>query len=275
MLSQADVAALWRAARAAWPGVELSEGAFAQRLAQLASPEQPPAEHAAEVYLALACANGDPAALAAFEAAFSGVIAQTVARVDASATFRDEVTQVLRQKLFVALDDEQPPKILQYAGRAPLRSWLRVAAKRTALNLRDTARHDAPAEAGDGTDAAMAGSAAPELAYMKALYKDRFEAATRDALRALVPRQRTLLRLHLGERMTLMQLGAAFDVSHATAKRWLEAARDTLVVAVRRALVGHDALSPSEFESVAALVRSQLDVQVVELLRSVEAKTSP
>jgi RNA polymerase sigma-70 factor (ECF subfamily) len=117
-------------------------------------------------------------------------------------------------------------------------------------------------------DAAMAGDAAPELAYMKALYKERFEAATRDALGARPARDRTLLRLHLGERMTLEQLGAAYDVSHATARRWLIAARDALVTEVRRVLTERLGLSPSEYESVAAMVRSQIDVQVVELLRS-------
>jgi len=262
-----ELEARWRAARAAWPGVELSAEAFVRRLAELCRPEPPPAEHAPDVYIALACANGDAAALSAFDGMLATVVAQAVGRVDASRSFLDEVAQVLRQKLFVAQGEDAPPKILEYAGRAPLRSWLRVVAKRAALNLRRGVRRDAPEEHAPG-DVAMAAQAAPELAYMKALYKDRFEAATRDALRALPSRERTLLRLHLAERMTLVQLGAVYDVSHATAARWLTAAREKLVAAVRGALMEQLGLSPSEFESMAALVRSHLDVQVVELLQS-------
>jgi RNA polymerase sigma-70 factor (ECF subfamily) len=117
----------------------------------------------------------------------------------------------------------------------------------------------------------LAGDLSPDLAYMQELYRGHFEEATRQALRALTPRERTVLRLHLAERRTLHQLGAIYDVSHATAARWLAAAREKLVDGVRRTLMERLSLSPSEFESVAALVRSQIDVRVVDLLRSTSA----
>jgi RNA polymerase sigma-70 factor (ECF subfamily) len=259
--------AMWSAGRTAWPAIDVPLEAFVRHLAFLANPDLPPLAHAADVYLACACVAGDAPAVNAFAAAFTAPMAQAIARVDASPAFRDEVLQVVREKLFVARDP-RPPLIREYGGRAPLASWLRVVAKRAALSL-VRGRHDHE-PAGDAPDdaAAIATGAAPELAYMKALYREHFEIATRDAFSTLTPRQRTLLRLHLAERMTLAQLGAVYDVSHATAARWILAARDALVVAARRCLRERFALSPSEIDSVAALVRSELDVRVLDLLRS-------
>ena len=266
-LTTADLEARWAQGRAAWPGVELDAVAFVQGLATRATPDVPLAEHAADLYLACACANGSPAALAAFERAFGSTIDQSAARVDPSPTFRDELMQVLRQQLFVGPGDK-PPKIAEYGGRAPLRSWLRVVAKRAALNLRRGSERSNPSAHSLHDDAAVATDAAPELAYMKALYKDHFEEAIRVAFRGLSSRDRTLLRLHLSERMTLAQLGAVYDVSHSTIARWLTIARDMLVTEMRKALAARLTLTSSEYESVVALVRSQLDVQLVELLQS-------
>jgi hypothetical protein len=68
--------------------------------------------------------------------------------------------------------------------------------------------------------------------------------------------------------MTLAQLGAVYDVSHATAARWLSAAHETLVTTVRRWLTARLPLSPSELDSVAALVRNTVDLRVADLLGS-------
>jgi RNA polymerase sigma-70 factor (ECF subfamily) len=109
---------------------------------------------------------------------------------------------------------------------------------------------------------------------MRALYKEAFEAATRDALDALSPRDRTLLRLHVVERMPLMRIGVVYDVSHTTIARRLDAARAALVKTVKQLLTRRLALSPSELASVAALVLSDIDVCISELLRSRAAEGS-
>jgi RNA polymerase sigma-70 factor (ECF subfamily) len=85
---------------------------------------------------------------------------------------------------------------------------------------------------------------------------------------ALTSRERTLLRLHLTEQMTLAQLGAMYDVSHSTVARWITAAQDGLVKRARRCLHERYALSPSEIDSLAGLLRSEIDVRVADLLRS-------
>jgi RNA polymerase sigma-70 factor (ECF subfamily) len=63
-----------------------------------------------------------------------------VARVDRSPELRDEVRQILWQRLFVGTG-AAAPRILSYAGRGPLAGWVAVAAQRIALDLRrDAAR---------------------------------------------------------------------------------------------------------------------------------------
>jgi len=261
-----EILARWTAGRAACPGVDVPAAPFLRHLAQLVDPDLPPVAHAGDVYLSHACAVGDAEAHARFTALHGAYLDRVVSSIDSSPSFRDEATQVLREKLFLP-SGEGPAKIAEYGGRAPLRSWLRVVAKRTALNLiRDDRRRELPRRA---VEEDVATSMAPELAYMKALYREQFEEALRGAFRALTARQRTVLRLHLAQRMTLAQLGAVYDVSHATAARWLAAAHDTLVTTVRRTLKERLALTPSEIDSVAALVRSQIDVRIGDLLASI------
>jgi RNA polymerase sigma-70 factor (ECF subfamily) len=263
-----DPEALAAAGRAAWPEIDVPVVAFLRHLADLSAQSSAPLPiaHAADVFLAFACARGDGRALAALLARFGPEMAQVIAQVDSSPSFRDEAMQVVREKLFVALDGE-PPKIATYAGRAALRSWLRVVVKRVALNLVRGVNHADSAGLSD-VDLVAAGDVPPDLAYMKGLYREHFEGATREAFRALSSRERTVLRLHLEEQMTLAQIGAIYEVSHATVARWLAATRAQLVDAVRRSLSDRLVLSRSEYDSLAEMVRSQLDVRVSDLLRS-------
>jgi len=265
----ADLDARLAAGRAAWPDIAVDEARFVRALATHADPELPPHAQMPDVYLACACAAGNPTALAAFDRLCAGDIASAASRVDPSASFRDEVAQLLRHQLFLAFGD-RPPKIAEYAGRAPLRSWVRVVAKRIALMLRRSGGREEPSDS-ISTDAEMAAGVSPELDYMKRLYKVHFEVSIRHAFAALSPRARTLLRLYVSDRLTLKQLGVVYEVSHATIARWLAAARDDLVTEMRKALSERVALSSGEYESVVALVRSQLDMQLHELLRSQEA----
>ena len=95
---------------------------------------EPPFEHDADLRLARACAAGDATALAVFNRTYAGYVATVVASVDPSSAFADEAKGVIHEKLFVAHGDV-PPKIAEYGGRSPLKGWLRVVVKRTALNL--------------------------------------------------------------------------------------------------------------------------------------------
>jgi RNA polymerase sigma-70 factor (ECF subfamily) len=114
--------------------------------------------------------------------------------------------------------------------------------------------------------ARLAADLDPELAYLKDRYATEMEQAVVHALAHLSDRERTLMRLHLGEHMTIDQLGAMYRVNRATAARWLTAARESLVARARSDLRLRLRLSESECDSIVALVRSQLDVSIVRRL---------
>src|SRR5204862_1158487 len=83
--------------------------------------------------LARACADGSPDALAIFDQKILSAVPLFVARFHGGPAFTDEVKQILREKLFVCRDGA--PKIREYEGRGALRSWIRVAAVRVAVDL--------------------------------------------------------------------------------------------------------------------------------------------
>jgi RNA polymerase sigma-70 factor (ECF subfamily) len=261
-----EIAALFEAGRAEFPGVAIEATALARHLGERcpsASAPLPPPSFAADVYLACACLLGTPGAHAAFERRFSEVIARAAARVDPSPAFAEDVRQEVLEGLFTRTTS--PPKIAGYAGRAPLPSFLRTVAVRTALNLkrRKGDRESTPLD----EEREIAASVDVAAAYFERHYQAEFEAAVRAAAGRLTPKQRTLLRLHLLDGLSIDVLGAHYQVSRATAARWLVAAREALALGTRAELVEKLGLTPSQYESLAGFVRSRLDVSVASLLR--------
>ena len=228
--------------------------------------------HAADLYLAFACADQVPGALAVFEGTCGTVIDGALSG-QATAAFADDAKQLVREKLFIGGDmgtgdGDEPtagPRILSYAGRGPLAAWVAVSAQRTALSLR---RKEASAQARHRAAAAeeLAASVHPELAYLKRTYRAAFVTCFEEAFAALTNRERTLLRLHLVSRLRLEQMAPMFQVNISTVSRWLAGARESLLTQTREGLSRRLHLEPGEFESLARLLRSQIDVSLVRVL---------
>ncbi len=258
------MAPLWAAARAAWPelhaggpGIPLEQ--FAVYLARhVPGGAVPEGEHAVDLYLACACAAGDRRALEVFERLLATAVARGIARVDSSPSFHDVVAQDLRTRLLMG----DPPKITDYAGRASLASWLKTAAVRSALNTR-RAKADRPH---DPLHAGLVAATAPERDLLREQYRAHFEEALRLALTELPERERTLLSLSVRDRLSIDALAEKFGVGRSTTARWLVAARDLLTRETRRILMERLGLTPSEVDSVAAEVRSDVDMSIVRLL---------
>jgi RNA polymerase sigma-70 factor (ECF subfamily) len=262
---------LWHAGRAAWPGVEVDLDVFAAHVAHHVSgavdPEAAAADlHGSDLYLACACAAGDPVGLRVFEEQILPQAATALRRLDPSPAFGDDVRQLLRQKLFVR-DGVSAPKIADYAGRGPLVTWVRVSAVRTALNLRDSGKREQPM-----TSSQVAALAPPvddpALKYLKAQFADEFEAALARASAALTDRDRTILRLRFVDDLNIDQIGGLYGVHRATVARWIARIRDELFAATRKDLVGRLRLSDSDFEGLLRLARSQLDLSLSAVLHT-------
>jgi RNA polymerase sigma-70 factor (ECF subfamily) len=263
-MREADFRAFIDAGSAAWPSIHVSDDDFARHVSErLLGGSLPPLEHAGDLYLACACALRSAGAVDAFHVAHGEVIARVLARRGAAADVADDAVQALNERLFVA----EPPKIGEYAGRGPLRSWVATAAATTLAMIRRTARRRREEPAAAEPDlAAAALESGPELRYMKERYSAEVRASIVRALEGLSDRDRALLRMHLGERLGIDRIGALYRIDRATAARWLARARDALVAAARLELRDRLKLSESQYHSIASLVRSELHVSIARLL---------
>ena len=79
-------------------------------------------------------------------------------------------------------------------------------------------------------------------------------------------RERTLLRLHTVEGLSLERMGVMYRKDKATLSRWLAAAREKLAEETRARLAERLALAPPELASLLRAIRSQLEVSLLRLL---------
>ena len=217
-------------------------------------------DHEADLELARACLQGDSAALARFDGELASCVDRAVRKVGGDRATVDEITQRLRARLLVA-EGERPARIAEYTGRGPLRAWLRVVATRELLDLRRRTKHEQPL--GDRTlDGLPAAEHDPELAYLKASYRDAFRRAFRDAFAALEPLERDVVRSHHIAGDSVDVLAARHGIHRATAARWVARARDRLLTGTRERLAGALGIADPELDSILALIASRLDASL-------------
>jgi RNA polymerase sigma-70 factor (ECF subfamily) len=256
----------FEAGRAAWPGLSLDFDVFRRYLERHTPEGAPPSDHAADMYLACSCAYGVEGAVEAFESTFASDIARAVASIDPSQAFVEDTLQVTRERLLVRRGEE-PCKMVEYAGRASLRSWLCAVAVRSAITLRRRKCEHGHTSFAKEDDRRLA-QGGPEFEYLRGRYKWVFEDAVRIAVEQLPAKQRLLLRLNLVDRMSIDKLGAVYKVGRSTAARWLAGARRALLENARRELHTKLRLTSTELDGLAADMRSQLDISIHHLLAS-------
>jgi RNA polymerase sigma-70 factor (ECF subfamily) len=282
---------LEQAGRTVWPGLALPPERFIAYLAARMAPDYTDLRlaladvHAEDLYLACACcavagAEAVPGAVQAFRQRYRAVIQAVVRGVDPAPSFADEVEQTLFRRLFVVEkragggdgDGGHLPRITNYSGRGSLAAWVSVAAQRTAFSL----RRDEVAQK-RARERAMADRLSvdldPELLYLKQRYRAEFEIAFERAVAGLSDRERTLLRMHLVAGLTLDAIGIMYRVNASTVSRWLASTREGLSVETEKDLRQRLHLTPAEFDSLARLVVSQLDMSICRLLQ--EPKAGP
>lgn len=218
----------------------------------------------ADVALADACARGEPLALRAFDARFGADLDVAIAKSPGLGVGKDEFRQLFREHVLVA-EPGRAPRVAGYAGRGPLRAWVRVAATRLVIDLsRRPAQPDLRPE--DELDALLPAAGNAEADYLRHAYGAHLAAAFADALAALTPRQRNLLRQKHVHELTGERLAAMYGVHRATVFGWIEGARKALLehlgAALRARTAGHG------LDSVIGAVGSRLELSVRRLLDS-------
>jgi RNA polymerase sigma-70 factor (ECF subfamily) len=264
----AQLNACLAAAREVWPDLAVDPELFVSYLAERVpkeerAPDALAAMYVADLYLAYGCLQGVPRALALFEQSYLVPLAVILGQIDRSPVFVDDVRQLVRDKLFVP-DGGSPAKIASYSGKGSLQGWVAVTAQRLALSLRRGVARKQRREEALADALPMGGD--PEIDYLKVRYRAEFREAFGAAIASLNDRQRMLLRLHLVDRLSHDKIGDIYHVNQSTVTRWIGAAREAILRETRQALARKISVDTAEFNSLVALIGSQLDVSLVRLL---------
>jgi RNA polymerase sigma-70 factor, ECF subfamily len=137
-------------------------------------------------------------------------------------------------------------------------------------HLLDEARAVAARPDRPGGDAALADLAAagddPELGFLKRTYRADFRAAFGEALAALPPRARNILRHRYLDGLEVGELAAIYGLHRVNMSRTLTRIRDELHAGVRRAFMQRLGVDRAELDSIMALIGSHLEVSLSALL---------
>lgn len=250
-------------AQRAWPGLALSLEGFTAHLARAGVSMPLPAGRAADLFIAAACAAGDQVAIRRFEAQYLGGIEGHVARYGVRGELLEELRQQVRIRMLVGPE----PLIGRYRASGPLGAWVRVIVVRTAIALGEGTRRHHQRSDGDALDALVSDALGPEAAAAKALYKDRLQAALEQAFAALGPQERTLLRLHFLDGLSIDAIGRIYQIHRATAARRLVALRAQVLQAVRQALPLPQQPTSSELRSLLNLLQDDIRLSLSRILR--------
>jgi RNA polymerase sigma-70 factor (ECF subfamily) len=256
---------------AAHPALALADDAFASQLARAAARSavdaaDPDSLNIEDLFLAAACAAGVPGAAEVFEARCGDRLRAAVAGATKSEEERREIEQRLRHLLLVGSSAEAP-KLAGYGGQAPLDRWVAVVAQRqvvTTIRAEQAERRARTGAAREATAAAL--PLHPEVAILKVKYRAEFEDAMASALGTLGERDRLVLRLHLVSGLSVAQVGQMYGVSQSTASRWMADAREKVQSEMVERLQDKTGLASTDIRSLAALVASQLDLDMSRLL---------
>ncbi len=263
---EAILAAMHATGRAAWPGVEVGATELATEAGRrLGEPDPDLLTRlcAPDLYLAIACARGDAAAIAALEQACFVELDVAARRTGASDAQAGDVRAHLRRILFVH-EPGRPAATAEFTGRGDLRGYVRVIATRELIRVVKRGRREIALE--DGVLDALAAHTDPQLAYLRDRYHGEVSAALRAALDGLDEQPRALLRYSLVEGWSIDRIGALYGVHRATAARWLGAARDRLGELIRAHLAERLAIDSDEVASIVRMVQSRVEVSIERVL---------
>ena len=220
--------------------------------------------HTADLYLACACARGDAQAVAAFDEHCLSQLDRVLGKMGIDADASAEVKQEIRRRVLVG--DGRRPEIVDFSGRGDLRSWVRVMAVRQALRRQERARRDIAVEDDELLERIVAPEN-PELDYAKGMYREEFKRAFEAALKALPDRERTLLRQHYIDGLTIDEIGRLYRVHRSTAARLLVRARTRVLEATRAQMMCQLDVQSKDLDSIMRMIRSQIDISLHVLQR--------
>jgi RNA polymerase sigma-70 factor (ECF subfamily) len=256
----AELDAAVEMAQELWPKLKVNPAAFRK---QLAAAGEASYSHAADLYLALACADQDAPAVKELVKRVKAEVPRALRHLGQGADFAEDIGQRLLTKLLVG-EKNEPAKISTYAARGPLIAWVRAAAVRTALNALEATKPQLSVSRSIPGPSRGAGD--PELALIRRQYGGALKAAVEAALRNLEPDDRNVLRFYFVDSLTVDQIARIRGSHKSTVSRLITRIRKDLLAHVEGELVGALKARPEELSSVLRALVSQLDVSIESAL---------
>ncbi len=254
------VEAAWTRCRLSRPDVAVSLAAFRAYLAARRPPEVTEADQLAtscldDLYLACACVAGDGAAVRAIER-------EIIPIIDLALTTWDrEIVEETRQQLRALLMVDHAgrgPLLAQYGGKGALRRWIRVVAAREAGKIRRASMVATPVD-DDALFDAVAPADDPLRSFVKSDATVAFKTAFLAAVGELDSRDRSLLRLHVLDGLSIDQIAPMYAVHRATIARWIAAAKQLVLERTRKHLMHDLRIDAAEVDSLIRLVQSRIE----------------
>lgn len=247
-------------ARAAWPDVAVPDEAFTAWVQERSAGTMEGEPLHEDLYLACACARRDERALRVFDTAFAADFAALHRRFSYLPNGADDLRQLVHEKLFVG----DRPRIVDYAGRGGLRTWLRVAVTRMLLNSHARETREVPVA--EELLLALPEPTDPETAHLRKTQGAAFRAAFAEAVERIGYRDRNVLRYALVDGLGIDEIAKVYSVHRATAARWLGDAKDALGSSFRGALKEQLGIGDSDVASLVRAVQSHLDLTLARYL---------
>ncbi len=256
------------AARTRWPGVPFEAEALARFLASkgLSADARSP-ERLEELALTQACSVNLPNAIGCLEASFGRAIREAITRASASGDV-DEMAQRVRLRLFTQTP-ARGAKIAEFTGEGALTAWLRTVATRVALTAVSATADTDQLEA--HLEKLVLELPSPEDRVARDQARAMLKRVLSQAVRALGPRERTLVKLSGVDGLTMEQIGVVYGVHKATVSRWLGSIRADLLRATQQVMREQLKLSSSEAFELVGAAGSQLELSISRLLQTTEA----
>ncbi len=214
-----------------------------------------------DMYLALACAQGEPHALKILEEVLlPGIRAGLIKLARGAGCWLDDFMQEARLQLLVPAG-ERRPKILKYGGQGKLFSWLNVVLRRDARHwLRRNEGRDILQD--NLAEKLTESSPSPERLLMRESICAVFAEVLRETIKRLEPRARTLLSLHVIDDLSFDQIGVFYGVHRTTAMRWIERIKQEIHLRSRSELTERLKLQGPRLDSTLYLLQSDMHISL-------------
>ncbi|MGQ0508425.1 MAG: sigma factor-like helix-turn-helix DNA-binding protein [Myxococcaceae bacterium] len=243
---------------AVWPKVRLGKGDFDQACQQRAPLEE---QRAADVFLAAAIERHDPAAISWLRGAITDALRAMAGRVP------QEHWADIESDLLSCLT-VPPARITAYSGKGALAGWVRIVVVREALKHSTAPLIRLEEQSFENAVWQDLESTAPELAVMRERFSGAVGLSLKTAIDQLSARERSLLRLHFLDGVTLDELARAYQVHSATVARWLASAKECFLTHTRDQLAQRAGVNRLEVDSLVRVLQDRADLSLRTALAS-------